>query len=521
MTHYSTPHYHRFGRRAAAGLLLAALVALVLLPAAPAATHADDAACFTLTLVSNPAAGGSITASPPKSDTCTTNGQYAPNATVQLTAEPAAGYTFANWSGHLSGGQNPKSITMDSAKSVTANFSAACYTLTRAVDPEGSGAITADPPKSASCPDNQYTTGTSVTLTAAPNSGYTFDSWSGDLSGPQNPASLTMSGPKSVTARFKQTEYKTYAALVVNHKLTWERIGNELPGLYSFIACPTNRTRRYAGTSSALYRWTGEWATGSWEEMNGAPANVRDFLFVSDENDPCADIYAASYNGGVWRLQGDTWQPVGAEIDKSRNARTLARRDDWLYVGGNDGIYRYDVTAEMPGAWQPVLTGANSTVTRLSAAGDRLYAAVFGFGARYNDTCTTAPCEWTSLPAAPLRDAFDVVGPPSGDPPAWLVLGTVRGIYRWDGTVWQAPAQAPQPLGYVFALAQVDQRLYAGVQNGGVWFSDDQGANWQSAVPPDALLEGRTVVDLVVIEGDGLYAVTSSGGVWRWPLTRP
>ncbi|MCM8797384.1 MAG: cohesin domain-containing protein, partial [Candidatus Omnitrophica bacterium] len=47
-----------------------------------------------------------------------------------------------------------------------------------------------------------YASGDIVTLTAESNSGYRFDSWSEDLTGNTNPASITMDGNKTVTANF-------------------------------------------------------------------------------------------------------------------------------------------------------------------------------------------------------------------------------------------------------------------------------------------------------------------------------
>ena len=52
------------------------------------------------------------------------DGFYAASSTVQLTASPAAGYQFANWSGGASGSSNPISIVMNGPKAVTANFTA-------------------------------------------------------------------------------------------------------------------------------------------------------------------------------------------------------------------------------------------------------------------------------------------------------------------------------------------------------------------------------------------------------------
>ncbi len=47
-----------------------------------------------------------------------------------------------------------------------------------------------------------YASGDTATVTATPNGGYHFTSWSGDLSGSANPASLTMDSDKSVSGSF-------------------------------------------------------------------------------------------------------------------------------------------------------------------------------------------------------------------------------------------------------------------------------------------------------------------------------
>ncbi|MEM7655695.1 MAG: hypothetical protein AAF399_06160 [Bacteroidota bacterium] len=62
------------------------------------------------------ASNGSVSKSPNKST-------YNPGETVSLTANPNSGYQFDNWSGALSGSQNPKTLTMNGNKTVTANFS--------------------------------------------------------------------------------------------------------------------------------------------------------------------------------------------------------------------------------------------------------------------------------------------------------------------------------------------------------------------------------------------------------------
>ena len=54
-------------------------------------------------------------------------------------------------------------------------------------------------------PGGTYDTGTSVQLTAVAAAGYRFDHWTGDLTGSTNPASISMTANRSVTAVFIQT----------------------------------------------------------------------------------------------------------------------------------------------------------------------------------------------------------------------------------------------------------------------------------------------------------------------------
>lgn len=68
------------------------------------------------------------------------------------------------------------------------------YTLN--VEVFGNGIVAIDPP------GGVYNEGEVITLTAIPNSGYTFNRWEGDLTGAANPATITMNADKTVRAYF-------------------------------------------------------------------------------------------------------------------------------------------------------------------------------------------------------------------------------------------------------------------------------------------------------------------------------
>ena len=140
---------------------------------------------FTLSVTLD--GSGSVTKSPSQST-------YAYGTVVQLTASAGTGWTFSSWSGDVSGSSNPVSITMTGNKSVVAHFTQNQYTLTVTIN--GSGTVTKNPNSAT------YTYGTVVTLTASASVGWAFQSWTGDLSGSQNPKTITITGNKAVTAHF-------------------------------------------------------------------------------------------------------------------------------------------------------------------------------------------------------------------------------------------------------------------------------------------------------------------------------
>ena len=90
---------------------------------------------------------------------------------------------------------------MTGNKTVTVTFAINTYTLT--ITKVGEGTVTANPEPT----DGKYAYGTIVTLTATPATGYSFTGWSGDLTGTTNPATITMTGDKTVTATFAINTY--------------------------------------------------------------------------------------------------------------------------------------------------------------------------------------------------------------------------------------------------------------------------------------------------------------------------
>ncbi len=79
----------------------------------------------------------------------------------------------------------------------------ACYTLNLNASPSAGGKVSASP--APNCEGTKYLPQTNITLTATPNSGYNFYTWSGTVSSRAPTESLTMDANKEITAVFNSS----------------------------------------------------------------------------------------------------------------------------------------------------------------------------------------------------------------------------------------------------------------------------------------------------------------------------
>ncbi len=149
---------------------------------------------------------------------------YSCGQTVTLTATPANGWTFAGWSGALNSVQNPATVAAARNQIVIATFTPdtppVTYQLTTTV--QGNGALQ----RSAVGP---YAAGKVITLTVLPAEGWTFVGWAGDLAGNANPAQLTMSANRHVTAILSQNAYGLTTQTVGDGVITRTPAGDSYP----------------------------------------------------------------------------------------------------------------------------------------------------------------------------------------------------------------------------------------------------------------------------------------------------
>ena len=128
---------------------------------------------------------------------------YLPATSIVLTATADAGNVFTGWSGACTGTAPTCTVSMTSAKAVTATFKAAA-TLTVSKTGTGTGTVsstTAGIACGTDCSEN-YLLGSTVSLTAKADTGSRFTGWSGACTGTSTTCTVSMSAAKTATATF-------------------------------------------------------------------------------------------------------------------------------------------------------------------------------------------------------------------------------------------------------------------------------------------------------------------------------
>jgi|GEM_PF-2619400 len=217
---------------------------------------------------------------------CSTNGgvsygacaaSYTAGTTVKVRALPATNYGFSNWQICASAAGNTCTVTMDSARSVSANFTAL---MELTLNKTGSGTVTStniNCGTGCSTSSYSYPSGSSVSLYATPASGWSVPAtspygWAGcntvsTNQGGQAICTVTMSAAKTVSVQF-----------------------NQIIASASFINPANNSAISYGG--GMYFQWASTGTTGcsisasptrSGFPMTGLPSSYTGLLYYSGD----------------------------------------------------------------------------------------------------------------------------------------------------------------------------------------------------------------------------------------------
>ena len=288
---------------------------------------------------------------------------------IGATAPPASGgtrYGFANWSD--SGAQTHTVTTPSTATTYTANLNTQ-YLLTRNVAPAGSGTITASPSSS----DGYYAGGTSVQLTPAAASGYSFDSWSGDASGATTTASVTMATPRTVTANFRSAT----ATMVTTNP----------PGLAVVVDGTSYTTPK-------TFSWTASSAHTIGATSPQTASGTRNVFANWSDGGAQTHTISAPAAGGTFTASFSTQYALTVSINPAGSgtvSATPASADGYYNAGASVSLAATPAAGYAFAGWSGGLTGA-TTPQSVAMSGARTLTASFGATAvsATNDSPSTA-----------------------------------------------------------------------------------------------------------------------------------
>ncbi len=132
------------------------------------------------------------------------SGVFARDSEITIEAGGDSGWQFDGWSGDLSSGESTAVVTMDRDWTISAAFSEIHYGLS--VAGVGNGTIEVNDAAQTLPWSGSFLSGTQVVLRGVADRGWRFASWSGDVTGTDNPVTIEMNGDKSVSANFLQPD---------------------------------------------------------------------------------------------------------------------------------------------------------------------------------------------------------------------------------------------------------------------------------------------------------------------------
>jgi uncharacterized repeat protein (TIGR02543 family) len=331
--------------------------------------------------------------------------------------------SFATWS---DGGTQSHTITVPSSNvTYTANFTTQ-YSLAMNA---GSGG-TVSPSGT-----NWYNNGQSVTLTATPNAGYGFSSWSGDLSGSSNPISLTMNGPKSVTANFTQGQYTLTLTIYPPTSGSVTKSPDKVTYIYGEQVTLTATP----GPDYNFFNWSGD--------LTGA-ANP---MVVTMDRDKAVTANFTSLSGGALSInpsngfssggkKGGPFYPTSYTYTLKNSGATAigwaaSNRQNWVNLSGTSGTLA-------PGGSADVIVSINGNANGLEAG---TYDETVAF------TNTTNHSGDTALPVK--LTAYD------GGYATHKIATSPSGLDIWvDGTVYKSPKKFKWEIGTLHTISAIESQ---------------------------------------------------------------
>ena len=207
----------------------------------------------TITATADPATGGTVTG----------GGTYLQGQSCTLTATPATGYTFINWTknGQQVSTSTSYTFTVTESAAYVAHFQLQSFTISLSINPENAGTVTGA---------GTYNYGASCTVTAIPHQRYVFDSWTenGVVVSTEQSYTFTVTANRNLVANFGMPAVEITAMIDPEEAGTVTGAGTYAYGTEVTLSVVRNE----------------DWAFQNWTEDGEVVSNELTYTFVATES---------------------------------------------------------------------------------------------------------------------------------------------------------------------------------------------------------------------------------------------
>ena len=305
---------------------------------------------YTISASANPSAGGTVSG----------GGTYNYGSSCTLTATANTGYTFTNWTknGTVVSTNTSYSFTVTGGGIYVANFSQNSYTISVSANPSAGGTVSGG---------GTYNYGSTCTLTATANTGYTFNNWT------ENGTIVSVAAIFS----FEVTGNRTLVANFADANGTGTLSGVFSVGVNTHVNFSQGNLQYQASTN------TWRFATNQYDCIGSDNSNI------SETYSGWIDLFGwgtSGYNHGAVCYQ--PWS-VSGNIDD-------------YYVYGNGSYNLYDQTGQADWGYNAISNGGDTENIWRTLTNDEwsyvLYTRTTSSGIRYAKAQVNGICGIILLP---------------------------------------------------------------------------------------------------------------------------
>lgn len=274
-----------------------------------------------LSLSSNPVAGGTTTGA----------GLFAQGSTVTVSATPASGYTFTNWTDSgttvVASSSPSYQLTMAGNRALVANFTVippAQYAVNLSSSPLAGGATFGS---------GSYVTGTNVTIIQSPNPGYTFVNWTenGNIISTNSSYQFIINSNRTFVANFTTIPALQFAVILSSNPAA----GGTTTGSGTYT---NGNSVNISATPNAGYTFV------NWTEGATVVSNSSTYTFVITTN----RVLVANFVINTYTLTLSASPVAGGTVAKSPNqasynsgtlvTATASPNAGYTFVNWTDGL---------------------------------------------------------------------------------------------------------------------------------------------------------------------------------------